>query len=100
MWIAVASFCRNALFLHFFTSAAFALLLPLFLDNLLNAFDFMWPLLSKALKIKVLYEDWQRRFPELLLVICDFAELLWVHAELSGHLDVGMGNMVPTFCEH
>jgi hypothetical protein len=65
------------------------------IDNLLNAFDFTRAILSEALKVKVLNEDRQRRFPGPLLVICDLAELLWIHAEFSGHLDVGTGKMVP-----
>ena len=81
--------------MFFFDPYIGILVLPLSLDNLLNAFDFTRTILSEALKVKVLNEDGQGRFPGLLLVICDLAELLWIHAEFSGHLDMSMGKMVP-----
>ena len=64
-------------------SAFFSLCL---LTTCSNAFDFTRAILSKALKVKVLNEDGQRRFAGLLLVICDLAELLWTFIERKSRM--------------
>lgn len=45
-------------------------------------------------EINPFYKDWEGRFPGLLFVIGDLAELLRVHAKFPCHLDVRMGKMI------
>ncbi len=73
----------------------FRLLLLLYLGHFFDAFYFIRPCLPEALEINPFYEDWQRRLPWLLLVICDLAQLLRIHTNFPCHLDIGMRKMVP-----
>jgi hypothetical protein len=52
----------------------------------------------EALMIKFLDELRERELPGFLPMIVELAELLGVHAELSGHLDLFVGQaMAPRF---
>ena len=74
--------------------APFRLLLLMFFERLLYAFDVVGTFFLESLEVEVLDEDRQRRLPRLLLMIGHFAEPLGVHAKLSGHLDMGMAEVV------
>jgi hypothetical protein len=43
----------------------------------------------------MLDEVWQRQLPSFLTMVCKAAELPWIHAQLPGHLDLRMTEMIP-----
>jgi len=43
----------------------------------------------------MLDELWQRQLPSFLAMVRQFAELLWIHPQLPGHLDVPMTEVEP-----
>ena len=63
--------------------------LPIATDPLFDTQDDVWSVLPKPLGVEVLDELGERHLPGLLTVIVQLAELLRVHSQLAGHLDVG-----------
>src|SRR5688500_6577780 len=52
----------------------------------------------EALPIEMINKHRQRRLPSLLTVIVKAAEFLWVHAELTSHLNMSMAQPVLLPC--
>jgi hypothetical protein len=52
----------------------------------------------EALMIKFLDELRERELPGFLPVVVELPELLGVHPELSGHLDLFVGQAMTSFC--
>ena len=63
-------------------------------DLLLDGQDDIRSILAKPRGAEVLDELRERRLPGLLIVIVLLAELLRVHSQLAGHLDVGVRQMM------
>jgi hypothetical protein len=59
-------------------------------DRFFDASNNIRPPLAKAFEIKRLYEFRQRQLPWLLVMVVQLPELLWVHPQLTRHLNVLM----------
>jgi len=74
----------------------FCLLSLLVRHRLLDGTDMVRPLLLEAFEVQLLDVLRQGNLPRLLPVIGHTAQLLGVHSEFSGHLDLGMGKVEPS----
>ena len=62
-------------------------------DHLLGGPYVIGPAFLEVLEVQLLDELRQGHLPGLLLRVGEAAELLGIEAQLSGHLDVGIGKM-------
>ena len=85
---------RYILFSELLASSFLCFLLLLRCIKLFDTLYFNRLVLAKPFEIEGFNEIWQRRFPGLLLMICDLSKFLWIHTQFSCHLDVGMRKMI------
>ena len=80
----------------FFDSPYFSLLFfpAVILHHLLDGTNVFRPRFVEVLEVQLFDILWQRQLPGFLLRVGQAAELLGIQAQLSGHLDMGMGKIV------
>ena len=77
---------------------AFRLLSLPISDDLLDRPDVVWPRLAEPLEIKLFDELGKGHFPRFLMMVRLLTEFLRIQAQLSCHLNVGMGEVKSIAC--